>query len=71
MENDIPLTPVSGWTTGPVKKIQAVALKIRYISYPGQPVSESEETGFLALTPGQALALAAELQEAALKLQTS
>lgn len=71
MENNIPLFPVAGWTAGPVKALELVTFKLRYLTNPMQRIGEANESQMFALSPAQALELADVLQKAVRILQNT
>ncbi len=63
MKEEIPLSPVSGWQTGPIAAYEAVMLRFDYLTHVTQRPDEAQQTPHLVLTAAQALELSEALKK--------
>jgi len=62
-KDEIPLSPVAGWTVGPIQAYQAVMLRLDYLTHPMQRADEAHQTPNLVLNAAQALELSEVLKK--------
>lgn len=62
MENDnIPLNPVTGFSSAPIAAFGAVMLQIQYVDNPAQPVGQAHQSPNYVLTAAQARELVQQI----------
>lgn len=62
-KDEIPLSPVSGWTSGPIPAYQAVMLRLDYLTHVTQRPDQAQQTPNLVLNAAQALELSEVLRK--------
>ena len=63
MEREIPTCPVAGWQIGPVSALQAVMVRLDYLTHATQAAQEANQSPQYVLTDAQARELADALRK--------
>ena len=68
-EDQIPLAPLAGWNLMPISALDAVMLRLHYLTHATQRPDEAQQTPHFVMNAAQALELSEALKKAVAALQ--